>query len=94
MGFNTRVQCIKRKKGEQWYVNLPSALAQAMEFAQSESVEWLVEAKDLLALRRPEAPAPVLKKTRLGSSSSSSSSGKDAVNSANSGSRAGRRRSP
>jgi hypothetical protein len=75
MGFFTKVQLIKRKTSEQWYINFPSALAQAMEFERGESVEWLVEQKSLLALRRPSAPAPVLKKTLL-SSTASTPSGK------------------
>ena len=75
MGFATKVQLIKRKASEQWYINFPSAVAQAMEFSRGETVEWLVEDKALLALRRLEAPAPVLKKTRVGSSRSSKNSG-------------------
>lgn len=75
MGFPTKVQLIKRKASEQWYINFPSAIAQAMEFARGETVEWIVEDKALLALRRLEAPTPVLKKTLPGSSRSSSTSG-------------------
>ena len=56
MGFPTKVQLIKRKASEQWYINFPSAIAQAMEFSRGETVEWLVEDKALLALRRLEAP--------------------------------------
>jgi len=77
MGFPTKVQLIKRKSSEQWYINFPSAIAQAMEFSRGEIVEWIVEHKSLLALRRPAAPAPVLKKT-LPSSTSSPRSGKAA----------------
>ena len=36
MGYLTKVQTIKRKKSEQWYINFPSAVAQALDFAQSE----------------------------------------------------------
>jgi hypothetical protein len=62
MGFPTKVQLINRKASEQWYINFPSAIAQAMEFSKGETVEWIIEDKALLALRRLEAPAPVLKK--------------------------------
>src|SRR5579862_4742988 len=62
MGFSTKVQLIQRKASEQWYINFPSAVAQAMEFAKGETVEWIVEDKSLLALRRLEAPPPALKK--------------------------------
>jgi hypothetical protein len=78
MGFPTKVQLINRKASEQWYINFPSAIAQAMEFSKGETVEWIIENKALLALRRLEAPPPVLKKTLLDSSRSSSSSGTDA----------------
>jgi hypothetical protein len=78
MPFPTKVQLIKRKTSEQWYINFPSALAQAMDFSRGETVEWLVEDKSLLALRRPHAPDTVLKKTLLDSSPPSSRSGKNA----------------
>jgi hypothetical protein len=78
MGFPTKVQLINRKASEQWYINFPSAIAQAMEFAKGETVEWIIEDKALLALRRLEAPAPVLKKTPPVSSLSSNASGPSA----------------
>ena len=62
MGCITRVQCIKRAKSEQWYISLPAQLAQAMEFVQSETVEWFVEDKATLALKRHKTPVSVLKK--------------------------------
>jgi hypothetical protein len=49
MGFPTKVQLIKRQASEQWYINFPSALAQAMDFVRGEVVEWFVEDKGLLA---------------------------------------------
>jgi len=52
MGFRTKIQLIKRRKSEQWYINFPSVLAQAMEFDKGEVVEWLVENKNKLILRR------------------------------------------
>jgi hypothetical protein len=63
VGFKTKVQQIKRAKSEQWYINLPAQLAQAMEFEQSETVEWFVEDKATLALKCIKVPKPVLKKT-------------------------------
>lgn len=62
LGYKTKVQVIKRAKSEQYYINLPAQLAQAMEFKQSEPVEWFVEDKATLALKRENAPEPVLKK--------------------------------
>lgn len=63
MGFPTKVQLIRRRSSEQWYVNFPSAIAQAMEFERGEIVEWVVEDKSQLVLRRRRPPASALKKT-------------------------------
>jgi antitoxin component of MazEF toxin-antitoxin module len=62
MGYPTKVQLIRRKESEQWYVNFPAAVAQAMEFERGETVEWHIEDKGLLALKRQEVPASLLKK--------------------------------
>ena len=69
MGFPTKVQLIQRKRSQQWYINFPSAMAQAMEFSKGEVVEWIIEDKANLILHRTAAPAsPVqVKKTKLGS---------------------------
>lgn len=64
MGFPTKVQLIKRKESEQWYINFPSAVAQAMEFERGETVEWIIEDKSQLVLRRTTRPATSLKKKR------------------------------
>jgi hypothetical protein len=52
MGFPTKIQKIKRAASEQWYINFPSAVAQAMEFEKGEVVEWIVEDKRKLTLQR------------------------------------------
>jgi hypothetical protein len=52
MGYPTKIQLIKRAKSEQWYINFPSAIAQAMEFERGEVVEWLIEDKQRLILKR------------------------------------------
>lgn len=72
MGFPTKLQLIKRKASQQWYVNFPSALAQAMDFAPGEVVEWAVEDRSQLVLNRPQAPPSPLKKTLNPASSTSS----------------------
>jgi len=78
MGFPTKVQLIRRKASEQWYINFPSAVAQALDFSRGETVEWSIEDKSLLALRRLNPPPSVLKKTLPASSPPSSSSGENA----------------
>jgi hypothetical protein len=78
MGLPTKVQLIKRKSSEQWYINFPSAVAQAMDFTRGETVEWSIEDRSLLALRRLHPPPSLLKKTPPASSPPSSSSGENA----------------
>ena len=67
MGFPTKVQLINRKSSEQWYINFPSAVAQAMEFNKGETVEWIIADKGHLILSRqvvPPNPVDIEKKTR------------------------------
>lgn len=64
MGFPTKIQLIKRKDSEQWFINFPSAVAQAMEFKKSEIMEWIIENKGLLILKRRHVPPSPLKKKR------------------------------
>jgi hypothetical protein len=64
MGFPTKVQLIQRKESEQWYVNFPSALAQAMEFEKGEVVEWVVSDLSQLVLNRRQPPPDPVKKKR------------------------------
>ena len=66
MGFPTKVQLIKRATSEQWYINFPSAIAQAMEFSKGETVEWVISDKAHLILSRaapPPDPVRIQKKT-------------------------------
>ena len=63
MGYPTKVQLIQRKASEQWYINFPSAVAQAMEFTKGELVEWIIEDKANLIVHRtsvPDSPVKVL----------------------------------
>lgn len=80
MGYPTKVQRITRKASEQWYINFPAALAQAMEFERGEVVEWVVEDKASLLLRRPGVASAEAKRglpgaSRVPSSGSSSAPG-------------------
>ena len=40
MSFPTKIQQIRRKNSEQWYINFPSAVAQMMDFSKGEVVHW------------------------------------------------------
>ena len=65
MGYPTKIQLIKRKQSEQWYINFPAAVAQAMEFEWGETVEWVIEDKGSLVLRRQKVPPSAMKKKPL-----------------------------
>lgn len=67
MGYDTKVQLIKRKSSaDQYYINFPAALAEAMEFDKGEIVEWVVEDKANLILHRKSVPpSPVTVKKTL-----------------------------
>jgi hypothetical protein len=57
MGYPTRVQLIDRKESQQWYINFPAPLAQAMEFEKGEVIEWVIQDKHTLVLHRTQAQA-------------------------------------
>lgn len=54
MGYPTKIQKIERKKGNQWYVNFPNALAEAMNFTKGETVRWEVLSTSALRMTRPD----------------------------------------
>jgi bifunctional DNA-binding transcriptional regulator/antitoxin component of YhaV-PrlF toxin-antitoxin module len=62
MGYPSKVQLIKRKESKQWYVNFPAAIAQAMDFKRGETVEWIIEDKGNLVLRRQQVPPSAMKR--------------------------------
>jgi hypothetical protein len=59
MGYPTKVQLISRKKGaDQYYINFPTAVAEAMEFQTGEIIEWIIE-DNIIAHRPVVPPSPV-----------------------------------
>ena len=56
MGYVTKLQVIKRANdARQFYVICPSPLAQALEMEQGEELEWVVENRRTLIVRRKPA---------------------------------------
>ena len=56
MGYRSKVQVIERAKGQlQFYLICPAPLAQALEMEKGETIEWVVEDKWTLKMRRGEA---------------------------------------
>jgi len=52
MAYLTKIQKVERPTNQSFYVNLPSALAQAMNIEKGEEFEWVIENKNLLLLQR------------------------------------------
>jgi len=69
MGYQTKLQKITRKKGaDQYYINLPTAVAEAMEFEKGEIIEWIIEDKANIVAHRPvvpPSPISIEKKRRI-----------------------------
>ena len=67
MGYPTKVQLISRKKGaNQYYINFPTAVAEAMDFRKGEVVEWIVEDKANMIAHRSNVPSsPITVKKTL-----------------------------
>ena len=57
MGYQSTVQVIQRGgKNRQWYLICPAPLAQALEIEKGEVIEWVVEDKHTLVIRRGQRP--------------------------------------
>lgn len=71
MGYPTKVQLIHRKKtADQYYINFPTAVAEAMEFQKGEIIEWVIEDKANIIAHRPNVPpSPITVKKTLRRSS-------------------------
>ncbi len=71
MGYPTKVQLIKRKRtADQYYINFPTAIAEALELEKGEIVEWIIEDKaNIIAHRRQVPASPVTVKKTLRHSS-------------------------
>ena len=55
MGYPTKVQLINRKKtANQYYINFPTAIAEAMGFSKGEIVYWEIHDRRTMVLQRPD----------------------------------------
>jgi len=53
MGYLSKVQVIRRGKNcSQFYLILPAPVAQALEMQKSETIEWVIEDKKTLMVKR------------------------------------------
>ena len=65
MGYQSTVQVIRRGgKNCQWYLICPAPLAQALEIEKGEVIEWVVEDKYTLVVKRAPRPAETFSRRR------------------------------
>ncbi len=67
MGYLSRVQVIQRGSGNrQFYLICPAPLAQALELEKGEEIDWSVEDRHTLVLRRVRQTASKLRSGKDG----------------------------
>ncbi len=52
MGYPCKMQKIQRDTQNTYYVNIPNAIAEALEIAKGEVFEWFIEDQNTLVLQR------------------------------------------
>jgi len=58
MGYISKLQVIQRgNKNRQYYLICPAPLAQALELEKGESVEWVIEDKTTITIKRQNVKA-------------------------------------
>jgi bifunctional DNA-binding transcriptional regulator/antitoxin component of YhaV-PrlF toxin-antitoxin module len=67
MGYLTKVQVIERaNQTRQYYLICPAPLAQALELERGEEIDWVVEDRNNLVLRRVHKKASKLRRGKHG----------------------------
>jgi len=52
MGYPVKLQKVERPTNRSYYINLPTALAEAIQAQKGEEFEWIIEDRNILMLRR------------------------------------------
>jgi antitoxin component of MazEF toxin-antitoxin module len=58
MGYLVKLQKVQRPTNRSFYINLPAALADAIQLDKGEELEWFIEDKNTLILRRKNLRKP------------------------------------
>ncbi len=67
MGYLTKVQVIERaNQTRQYYLICPAPLAQALELEKGEEIDWVIEDRNHLVLRRVRKTASKLRRGKHG----------------------------
>ena len=65
MGYLSKLQVIERSnQTRQFYLICPAPLAEALELVKGEEIEWIIEDKATLVLKRPHSTSS--RKRRIG----------------------------
>jgi antitoxin component of MazEF toxin-antitoxin module len=59
MGYLVKLQKVERPTNRSFYVNLPAAIADAIQLDKGEELEWFIEDKNTLILRRRKPAKPL-----------------------------------
>jgi len=62
MGYPVKIQKVERPTNKSFYVNFPSALAQAAGIEKGEKMEWSVQDRNCFVLNRVKARKSLLSK--------------------------------
>ncbi len=52
MGYKIKIQKVQRPTNKSYYVNMPAAIAESIGLEKGEEMEWEIENKNLLVLKR------------------------------------------
>jgi len=67
MGYLSKVQVIERaNQTRQFYLICPAPLARALELAKGEEIEWVIQDKATLVLKRSQGAAAPARRARRG----------------------------
>jgi hypothetical protein len=62
MGYVVKLQKVERPTNRSFYVNLPAAIADAVQLEKGEELEGFIEDKNTLILRRKKPDKPLILK--------------------------------
>lgn len=64
MGYHSKVQLIERaNRTRQFYLICPAPLAEALELEKGESIEWVIEDRHTLIIKRPGRTSAKVKRS-------------------------------
>lgn len=75
MGYPVKLQKVERPTNRSYYINLPAALAEAMQLEKGEEFEWILEDRNTLILQRLKPLPSVRPKPRSGAVKEKAQSG-------------------